>query len=106
MKIGKLKGFVTVGLYENGTPGEVFITMKQVGSFERGLCHALALMISLALQYGVPLEKIAEKLTHLHFEPQGMTGDPQIPMVSSIADYLGKWLTQRFLTKPTSVKTV
>jgi ribonucleoside-diphosphate reductase alpha chain len=63
-------------------------------------------MISLALQYGVPLEKISEKLTNLHFEPQGVTGDPQIPFVSSIADYIGKWLALRFLSKGKDGKTV
>lgn len=97
IKIGDLKGFVTVGLYEDGTPGEVFITMKTVGSFERGLCHALALMISLALQHGVPISKIAEKLTGLKFEPSGFTGKADIPQVHSIADYIGQWLRLRFV---------
>jgi ribonucleoside-diphosphate reductase alpha chain len=106
LKIGNMKGFITVGLWPDGTPGEVFLVIKQMGSFERGLCHALALMISLALQYGVPLEKISEKLTNLHFEPQGVTGDPQIPFVSSIADYIGKWLALRFLSKGKDGKTV
>jgi ribonucleoside-diphosphate reductase alpha chain len=93
VKIGDLEGYVTVGMYEDGTVGEVFLTFGQPGSFERGLCHALALVISLALQRGVSLEKICEKLTGLQFEPRGVTGDRDIPMVSSLADYLGRWLS-------------
>ena len=102
IKIGALEGYVNCGLYEDGTPGELFLTIHKGGSFERGLCHALALIISLALQRGVPLKEIADKLTYLRFEPSGVTGDPTIPHVESLMDYLGKWLTARFLTKPPS----
>jgi len=92
-----LKGFITVGLYENGAPGEVFLTVKQVGTLERGLCSALALMISLALQHGVPVKKISEKLQGLKFEPAGFTKNTDIPSCHSISDYIGKWLELKFV---------
>jgi ribonucleoside-diphosphate reductase alpha chain len=101
LKIGDLEGYATVGFYEDGAPGEVFLTVQGVGTLERGLCHALGLMISLALQRGVPAEEIAEKLTGLQFEPRGVTGSPDIPMVSSLADYLGRWMTRRCLPAET-----
>jgi ribonucleoside-diphosphate reductase alpha chain len=96
LKIGALEGYITVGLYSDGTPGEVFLTVQQAGTLERGLCHALALMISLALQRGVPVDDIADKLTGLQFEPRGMTGNPEMPIVSSVCDYLGRWLRERW----------
>lgn len=99
MKIGDFKAYANVGLYEDGSPGELFLTVDKAGTFERGLCHALALVISLALQHGVPLEKISAKLTGLRFEPAGVTGSSEVPMVSSFCDYLGKWMTLRFLGK-------
>jgi ribonucleoside-diphosphate reductase alpha chain len=91
-----LEGYITVGLYQDKTPGEVFLTFDHAGSFERGLCHALALVISLAFQRGVPIQEIASKLTGLKFEPAGFTGKPDIPSVHSIADYIGQWLTLKF----------
>ena len=96
MRIGNFKAYVNVGLYEDGAPGELFLTVDKAGTFERGLCHALALVISLALQHGVPLEKIAAKLTGLRFEPAGVTGSAEVPMVNSFCDYLGRWLTLKF----------
>lgn len=94
--IGNLKGYLTVGLYSDGTPGEVFLTLRKPGSLERGLAHSLAIMISLLLQNGVPLSKVVSKLKGLQFDPAGVTGDPEIPMASSLADYLGRWLELRF----------
>ena len=99
MRIGTLKCYASVGLYEDGTPGELFLTVDKGGTFVRGLSHALALMISLALQRGVPISEIADKLTGLQFEPRGVTGAKDIPMVSSIADYLGRWLARKFPAK-------
>lgn len=95
LKIGELEGYVTVGFYEDGKPGEVFLVIQKSGTLERGLSHALALVISLALQHGVPLKAIAEKLKDLSFEPRGFTGCQDIPSVNSVADYLGKWFLQR-----------
>ena len=91
-----LEGYITCGLYPDGTLGEVFLTFDHAGTFERGLCHALALMISLALQRGVPVKEIADKLTGLKFEPSGFTGKADIPSVYSIADYIGQWLMLKF----------
>lgn len=96
MRIGDLEGYITVGLYDDGKPGEVFLTVQQAGSVERGLSHALALVISLALQRGVLVEEIAQKLEGLRFEPSGLTGKSDIPTVSSLADYIGKWLKMKF----------
>lgn len=95
--IGNLKGYLTVGLYNDGTPGEVFLTLRKPGSLERGLAHSLAIMISLLLQNGIPLSKVVSKLKGLQFEPAGLTGDSEIPVAGSLADYLGKWLELRFL---------
>lgn len=95
--MGSLKVYITVGLYEDGTPGEVFLTAKKQGSLERGLLHCLAVMVSTMLQYGVPLSKVCEKLTGVVFEPSGPTTNRQIPWVHSVSDYLGRWLRMRFL---------
>lgn len=96
-QVGELEGYIIVGLYPNGDPGEVFLTIQKPGTVERGLADALAIMISLALQSGVPLVKIAEKLRGLQFEPRGLTKNPQIPLARSVADYIGQWLEKRFV---------
>jgi len=90
------KVYVTVGLYEDGRPGEVFLTCAKQGSLERGLLHCLAVQISISLQHGIQLKKIVEKLCYVKFDPAGVTDNPDIPMVDSISDYLGKWLQRRF----------
>jgi ribonucleoside-diphosphate reductase alpha chain len=95
-KVADLKGYLTVNCYPDGRPAEVFLTVHQVGGLERGMSHALAVMISTALQHGVPLSKIVEKLKGMTFEPQGVTGNKDIPLVKSLADYLGRWLERRF----------
>ncbi|QQR83686.1 vitamin B12-dependent ribonucleotide reductase [Candidatus Peregrinibacteria bacterium] len=91
------EGYFTVGLYEDGTPGELFIKMSKEGSTLSGIMDALALSISLNLQYGVPLEVLITKFTHTRFEPSGMTANKEIPMVKSIMDYMGRWLAIKFL---------
>lgn len=96
-KVGGLKGYITVGLYEDGNVGEIFLTTEKQGTFERGLLHCLALMISVALQHGVPLEKVVEKLKGVNFEPSGFTKNPKIPMAASIVDYLARWLEDHFI---------
>lgn len=98
--VGHLKGYVTVNLYPDGRPAEMFLTVDRVGGLERGMCHALAVMVSTALQHGVPLSKIVEKLKGMTFDPQGVTGNHQIPLVKSVADYLGRWLELRFPPPP------
>lgn len=95
--LGALKVYVTVGLYEDGRPGEIFLTADKQGTLERGLLHCLALMVSTMLQHGISLAKVADKLKGVKFEPSGLTSNKKIPMVSSVADYLGRWLEQRFI---------
>ncbi len=98
------EGYLTVGLYADGTPGEIFIRMSKEGSTLSGIMDALALSMSLNLQYGVPLEVIVSKFTHARFEPSGMTGNRDIPMVKSIIDYIGRWLALKFLPKEVAKK--
>jgi ribonucleoside-diphosphate reductase alpha chain len=93
------EGYVHVGMYEDGAPGEIFIKMSKEGSTLSGVMDTLALSLSMNLQYGVPLEVLCEKLVHSRFEPMGMTSNKEIPMVKSVMDYLGRWLALKFLTK-------
>lgn len=95
--IGGHEGYLTVGLFEDGQPGELFCTMSKEGSTISGLMDAFATAISLALQYGVPLKVLVDKFTHTRFEPSGFTGNPHIPIAKSVADYIFRWLGQKFL---------
>jgi ribonucleoside-diphosphate reductase alpha chain len=91
------EGYVTVGLYEDGKPGELFITMAKEGSTLSGVMDAFATAISLTLQYGVPLEFLVNKFSHVRFEPAGWTNNPQIPYAKSVIDYIFRWLAAKFL---------
>ena len=93
------EGYITVGLYEDETPGEVFITMSKEGSTISGIMDALATSVSLALQYGVPLKILTDKFTHMRFEPSGFTNNKDIPIAKSICDYIFRWLAMKFLPK-------
>ncbi len=95
--IGGHEGYITVGTYEDGCPGEIFITMAKEGSTISGLMDSLAVAISLALQYGVPLRFLVDKFAHVRFEPSGWTGNRQIPYAKSIVDYIFRWLGVKFL---------
>ena len=95
--IGGHEGYITVGLYEDGTPGEIFITMAKEGSTISGLMDSFATAISYALQYGVPLKFFVDKFSHVRFEPSGWTGNPQVPYAKSIMDYIFRWLGAKFL---------
>lgn len=95
--LGGHEGYLTVGLFEDGTPGELFCTMAKEGSTISGLMDIFATAISLALQYGVPLRVLVEKFSHTRFEPSGFTKNPEIPMASSVCDYIFHWLGIRFL---------
>jgi ribonucleoside-diphosphate reductase alpha chain len=97
--IGGHEGYITVGKYEDGTPGEIFITMAKEGSTISGLMDSFATMTSMALQHGVPLQLLVDKFTHLRFEPSGFTRNPEIPMAKSIMDYIFKWLAIKFLSR-------
>ncbi|NQU77023.1 MAG: vitamin B12-dependent ribonucleotide reductase, partial [Planctomycetes bacterium] len=95
--IGGHEGYITVGLFDDGAPGEVFITMAKEGSTVGGMVDAFATSISLCLQYGVPLEALVKKFSHQRFEPNGMTTNRDIPFAKSIVDYIFRWLGLRFL---------
>jgi ribonucleoside-diphosphate reductase alpha chain len=97
-KVGDHEGYITVGLYPNGEPGELFITMAKEGSTVSGLMDSFALAVSIALQHGVPLKLFCEKFAHTRFEPSGWSGNPDIGYAKSIMDYIFRWLQMRFLT--------
>src|SRR5271170_996692 len=97
-KVGDHEGYITVGLYPNGTPGELFITMAKEGSTVSGLVDSFALAVSIALQHGVKLDLFCEKFAHTRFEPSGWSGNPEIGYAKSIMDYIFRWLQMRFLT--------
>jgi ribonucleoside-diphosphate reductase alpha chain len=92
-------GYITVGKYEDGSAGEVFMKMAKQGSTVSGLMDSLAICMSLALQHGVPLHVMADKLSHMRFDPSGFTGNPDIPMAKSIVDYVVRWLGAQFLSE-------
>ncbi len=92
------EGYITVGMYEDGKPGEIFIVMAKEGSTISGLMDAFATSISMALQYGVPLEALVKKFSHVRFEPSGFTKNPEIPYAKSITDYIFRWLASKFLS--------
>jgi ribonucleoside-diphosphate reductase alpha chain len=95
--VGGQEGYLTVGVYEDGLPGEIFIRMAKEGSTVSGLMDSFATAVSLALQYGVPLEVLCSKFTHLRFEPSGWSGNARIGYAKSIVDYLFRWLELKFL---------
>jgi ribonucleoside-diphosphate reductase alpha chain len=96
--LGGHEGYITVGLYPNGQPGEIFIRMAKEGSTVSGLMDSFATAISLALQHGVPLKVLCEKFAHTRFEPSGWTGNEQIGYAKSIMDYIFRWIQIRFLS--------
>jgi ribonucleoside-diphosphate reductase alpha chain len=91
------EGYITVGLFEDGTPGELFITMAKEGSTIGGLMDTIGTLVSLALQYGVPLETLVKKFAHQRFEPSGFTKNSDIPIAKSISDYLFRWFGCQFI---------
>ncbi len=95
--IGGHEGYLTVGMYEYRTPGELFCVMAKEGSVVSGLMDSFATAVSLALQYGVPLQVLIDKFSHTRFEPSGFTGNPQLPIAKSIIDYVFRWMALKFL---------
>jgi ribonucleoside-diphosphate reductase alpha chain len=91
------EGYITVGMYEDGKPGEVFLVMAKEGSTVSGLMDGFATSLSLALQYGVPLEAIVDKFSHTRYEPSGFTKNPDIGYAKSITDYIARWMAVKFL---------
>jgi ribonucleoside-diphosphate reductase alpha chain len=97
-KIEGHTGYITVGLYEDGSPAEVFISMAKQGSTIYGMMESFGRSISYALQYGVPLSDLVRNFSHMRFEPSGMTTNPEIPFAQSVVDYLFRWLASQFLS--------
>jgi ribonucleoside-diphosphate reductase alpha chain len=89
-------GYLTVGHYEDGSPGEIFIRISKTGSTVQGLLDNLALAVSVSLQHGVPLSVFVDKYIHQMFEPAGMTSNPEIPFAKSLSDYIFQWLGQKY----------
>jgi len=91
------EGYLTVGVYEDGSPGEIFVRMAKQGSTISGLMDSFATVVSLALQHGVPLDVLCAKFSHTRFEPSGWSGNPKIGYASSLMDYLFRWMELKFL---------
>ncbi|MFI4992252.1 MAG: vitamin B12-dependent ribonucleotide reductase [Solirubrobacterales bacterium] len=92
------EGYITAGMYEDGSVGEIFLTdIGKEGSTLRGMMNSFATAISIALQYGVPLETLVQKFSYMRFDPEGVTGNPEIPFAKSMPDYIMRWLASRFL---------
>jgi ribonucleoside-diphosphate reductase alpha chain len=96
--VGGHEGYITVGMYEDGQPGEIFIKMAKEGSTLSGFMDGFALSVSIGLQYGVPLKALVDKFVNTRFEPSGFTGHKAIPYAKSVLDYIGRWLGGRFIS--------
>ena len=96
--MGGHEGYLTVGKYDDGNPGEIFIKMAKEGSTLSGIMDAFALSVSIALQYGVPLRALVDKFVNSRFEPSGYTGNPEVRYAKSIVDYIGRWLGGKFIS--------
>jgi ribonucleoside-diphosphate reductase alpha chain len=92
------EGYITVGLFEDGQPGEIFLVMAKEGSTISGFADAFAQAISYALQFGVPLQALVDKFSHVRFEPSGMTRNPEIRFAKSIVDYIFRWMATKFMS--------
>jgi len=100
--LGGHEGYITAGMYDDGSVGEIFLTdIGKEGSTLRGMMNAFATAISIALQYGVPLDKLVQKFSYMRFEPEGITTNPEIPFAKSMPDYIMRWLASRFLDTDT-----
>src|SRR5207248_7759920 len=95
---GDHEGYIHVGLYEDGTPGDIFVDSAKEGTTLAGLMNSFMISVSLGLQYGVPLEVYVSKFSHMRFEPSGMTNDPDIRAAKSLVDYIFRWMGKKFLT--------
>src|SRR6187200_1437062 len=97
-RVGDYEGYIHVGLYEDGTPGDIFVDIAKDGTTIAGLMNSLCIAVSMGLQYGVPPEVYVSKMTHMRFEPSGMTNDADIRIAKSIVDYVFRWFGKKFLT--------
>ena len=98
--IAGFEGYLTIGLFDDNTPGEIFIKMSKEGSTLSGLIQGFCRAFSLALQYGLPLQDAVDRFRGMRFEPHGPTNNPDIPEAASILDYVARYLELRFLTRP------
>ena len=96
--VGGHEGYITVGMYADGQPGEIFIKMAKEGSTLSGIMDAFALSVSISLQYGVPLRALVDKFVNSRFEPSGYTGNPKIRYAKSVVDYIRRWLGAKFIS--------
>jgi ribonucleoside-diphosphate reductase alpha chain len=97
-RVGEYEGYIHVGLYDDGTPGDIFVDIAKEGTTLAGLMNSFMISVSLGLQYGVPLEVYVSKFAHMRFEPSGMTNDPDIRAAKSIVDYIFRWMGKKFLS--------
>jgi ribonucleoside-diphosphate reductase alpha chain len=97
-KVGEYEGYIHVGLFDDGTPGDIFVDIAKEGTTLAGLMNSFMISVSLGLQYGVPLEVYVSKFSHMRFEPSGMTNDPDIRVAKSIVDYIFRWMGKKFLS--------
>ncbi|MFL5964930.1 MAG: vitamin B12-dependent ribonucleotide reductase [Gaiellaceae bacterium] len=97
-RVGEYEGYIHVGLFEDGTPGDIFVDIAKEGTTLAGLMNSFMISVSLGMQYGVPLEVYVSKFAHMRFEPSGMTNDPDIRAAKSIVDYIFRWMGKKFLT--------
>jgi ribonucleoside-diphosphate reductase alpha chain len=97
-KVGEYEGYIHVGLFEDGTPGDIFVDIAKEGTTLAGLMNSFMIAVSLGLQYGVPLEVYVSKFSHMRFEPSGLTNDPDIRVAKSIVDYIFRWMGKKFLS--------
>jgi ribonucleoside-diphosphate reductase alpha chain len=100
-QVGEYEGYIHVGLFPDGTPGDVFVDIAKEGTTLAGLMNALMISVSLGIQYGVPLDVYVSKFSHMRFEPAGLTNDPDIRVAKSLVDYIFRWLGKKFLDADT-----
>jgi ribonucleoside-diphosphate reductase alpha chain len=103
-QVGEYEGYIHVGLFPDGTPGDVFVDIAKEGTTLAGLMNALMISVSLGLQYGVPLDVYVSKFSHMRFEPSGLTNDPDIRVAKSLVDYIFRWLGKKFLDAETQAE--
>jgi len=103
-QVGEYEGYIHVGLFEDGTPGDIFVDIAKEGTTLAGLMNSLMISVSLGLQYGVPLHVYVQKFSHMRFEPSGLTNDTDIRTAKSIVDYIFRWMGKKFLDVDTQME--
>ena len=103
-QVGEYEGYIHVGLFPEGDPGDIFVDIAKEGTTLAGLMNAFMIAVSVGIQYGVPLEVFISKFAHMRFEPSGITNDPDIRIAKSIPDYMFRWMGKRFLDAETQAE--